>query len=107
MPHYFFDTFDGHETVSDEVGFDCASESEMRDQAIIALPSMARDELPDGDHHCFWVKVRDGNGRYVFYASLELKTHWLGEKAERPQDDRPKNHAAHETVIPRRGPACT
>ena len=77
MPRYFFDIHDGTELTVDEIGLPCATEQDVRDEAIKALPEIAKDELPDGPEHCFWVKVRDENGDYIFHASLMLKSGWL------------------------------
>jgi hypothetical protein len=77
MPSYFFDVEDNGELNIDNVGIELANEQAARNEAIRSLPAMAREELPDGPQHTFWVKVRDDAGEYIFQASLELKTTWL------------------------------
>lgn len=79
MPRYFFDIFDGDVLSPDDTGMDCESDLHARDQAIDALPDMAREELPDGAQRTMWVKIRDGTGSPIFEASLELKSRWLRE----------------------------
>jgi hypothetical protein len=77
MPRYFFDIEDNGELTVDDEGLELSSEKAVRDEAIRALPELAKDELPDGAQHSFWVKVRDESGAYIFQASLELKSGWL------------------------------
>lgn len=77
MPRYFFDTEDNGTLTVDEEGLELPSDKAVRDEAIRVLPEIAKDQLPDGPQHSFWVKVRDDSGAYVFEASLELKSSWL------------------------------
>ena len=77
MRRYFFDIHDGHTLILDETGVDCETEQHVRREAITVLPEIAKDQLPNGAEVCFWVKVRDESGIYVFEASLELKSGWL------------------------------
>lgn len=77
MPRYYFDTFDGTELCRDDDGIEFGNESDMRYAALDALPEIAGEELPDGDHRVMWVKVRDGAGADVFRATLSLKAEWL------------------------------
>ncbi len=77
MHRYFFDIRDGDNLSVDETGIECASLDDVRFQAIDALPEIARDELPDGDHHVFEVTVRDATGKRVFSGRLTLEVQWL------------------------------
>lgn len=77
MPRYFFDTEDDSVLTRDDEGLELQGEKAARDEAIRALPELAKDQLPDGPQHSFWVKVRDESGAYIFQASLELKSGWL------------------------------
>ena len=77
MPRFYFDTFDGDHTSVDSDGIECSSRQMVQDQAIDALPDMAREILPDGPNRMFRVEVRDGAGRIVFRATLELQSGWL------------------------------
>lgn len=77
MPRFYFDTFDGDRTAVDHEGLECASRDRVQDQAIDALPDMAREVLPDGPNRMFRVEVRDEAGNVVFRASLELRSEWL------------------------------
>ena len=77
MHRYFFDIRDGDNLSVDDIGIDCASLDDVRFQAIDALPEIARDELPDGDHRVFEVTVRDASGKPVFTGRLTLEVQWL------------------------------
>jgi NADPH-dependent ferric siderophore reductase len=77
MPRYYFDIHDGDHLSPDLEGLECSTPAMMRDEAICALPGIARDRLPDGDRQDFWVEVRDDTGRHVFRASLKLTSEWL------------------------------
>ena len=77
MPKFYFDTFDGDHTTADSEGIECSSQAMVQDQAIDALPDMAREILPDGPNRTFRVEVRDEGGRSSFRATLELQSAWL------------------------------
>lgn len=77
MVRYFFDTYDAGQRQEDDRGVECATREEMRRHAIAALPEIANEALPDGDHHEFGVRVRDQSGNYIFEAFLTLKSRWL------------------------------
>ena len=79
MSRFYFDIFDGEDEVRDIVGVDCDTPQQVREEAVSALPDMARDELPNGPDRTFWVKVRDAAGRKVFEASLVLTSKWIAE----------------------------
>ena len=63
MPLYFFDVIDNG--VLNREGF-----HEARDQAIVLLPDIARDELPDGERHTFACWVRDERDRVIYRGTL-------------------------------------
>ena len=44
--------------------------------ALRALPDMARDIIPDGDHREFVVTVRTEGGSEIYRATLTLKGEW-------------------------------
>lgn len=77
MARYFFDVDDGERRTLDRDGHEMVSPAAMRREAIGALPAIAADALPDGDHRVFQVRVRDEGGRPVFHASLTLAAGWL------------------------------
>jgi hypothetical protein len=81
MSRYYFDTHDGSNFSYDQYGVECGMQ-ELRNQAIRSLRDMADEELPDGPYHRFWIKVRDADGKYVFEASLELKSGWVSRDTE-------------------------
>jgi len=74
---YFFDIDDDRRLIRDRDGHEFQTRQEVRNAAIVALPDIARDELPDGDRRVFTVKVRDGTGKFVFEATLSLIATWL------------------------------
>jgi hypothetical protein len=78
LPRFYFDTFDGDHIAVDSEGIECSSHRMVQDQAIDALPDMARESLPDGPNRTFRVEVRDEAGKIVFRATLELQSEWLG-----------------------------
>jgi hypothetical protein len=77
LPKFYFDTFDGDQSSVDTEGIECLSDRMVQDQAIDALPDMARDTLPDGPQRTFRVEVRNECGDVVFRATLELHSTWL------------------------------
>jgi hypothetical protein len=72
MPRYFFDTYDGDRFLSDDVGLEFAGLDEAKAEAQKALPEMAREVLPDGNHRSFVVSVRDEAGVVRVRMSLSL-----------------------------------
>jgi len=77
LPTFYFDTFDGVHTNADSEGIECSSRQIVQDQAIDALPDMARELLPDGPNRMFRVDVRNEGGEVVFHATLELQSRWI------------------------------
>ena len=72
MPRYFFDTYDGNQMAPDEAGLELADIAAAKVEAQKALPDMARDAMPDGNHRTFVVSVRDEAGTVVVRAALSL-----------------------------------
>lgn len=78
MGQFFFDSHDNGRTARDEEGMDLADRDAAREQALSALPDIARDVLPrDGDRRDMIVDVRDASGRIVFTATLSLVARWI------------------------------
>lgn len=70
MPRYFFDVADGgpHQ---DETGTECATLDEVRNAAMAALPSVAKEQIPHGeDRRIFSVVAKDESGNAVYAATL-------------------------------------
>lgn len=78
MPRYFFDVMDGERQTSDDEGLVLANRETARREAIASLIDLARDELPDGDHRSFVIKVREDDGDYMLAATLSLDSDWIG-----------------------------
>jgi hypothetical protein len=72
MPRYFFDTYDGDRFLPDDVGLEFAGLEVAKQEAQKALPEMAREVLPDGNHRTFVVSVRDEAGTVRIRMSLSL-----------------------------------
>ena len=79
MPRYFFDTYDGEAFIRDEDGLVLEDLQQARDEAVLALPDIARETLPDGDRRDYVVEVRDEAGRKVWRATLSLVVERLTE----------------------------
>ena len=80
MPRYFIDTDDGDLSQQDADGLELPDDEAARTAALDALPDMARDKLPDGDHRTFRVTARDEQGAVVYCATMTLK----GERGQTP-----------------------
>lgn len=77
MPRYFFDIHDSGPTL-DSVGSDCADLDAVRQQALRALPDIARQEIPqDSDRRTFTVLVTNEDGLPVYAATLNFTALWL------------------------------
>ena len=50
-----------------------------KNAAVDALPDMARDELPDGDHRTFLAIVRDEHGRTLVRAEMLFNVTWTAD----------------------------
>jgi hypothetical protein len=75
---YFFDVHDGDHLTPDVEGVVCADLDEAAKEAVITLPEMAKDVVPDGDYRELVVRVRDEAGKEVLRASLVLRVERLG-----------------------------
>ena len=80
MPRYYFDTSNGDHHVRDDVGVELPGLEAAANEAVMALPDLARDALPDGDRRDFVASVRDETGRVAFRATLSLAVEWLAPR---------------------------
>jgi len=69
---YYFDTYDGQRFIPDDEGLVLSGPGEAKEEAIKALPHMARDGLARGDLREFVVEVHDEAGHKVWRAKLIL-----------------------------------
>ncbi|GJE61847.1 DUF6894 family protein [Methylobacterium trifolii] len=76
MPRYYIDTDDDDLLVESDGSEMLTSPAEARRAALDALPDMARDKMPDGDHRTFRATVRDEHGREVYTATMTLVGTW-------------------------------
>ena len=83
MPRFFIDTSDDESFVLDDTGQELANLAAAKQEAVSALPDMARDILPDGDHRTFLAIVRGEDGRMLLQASLTLAVTSLVPSDER------------------------
>ena len=59
MPHFYFDIDDGEHSSRGDVALEFADAQAARDNAVSALPDIARDVMPDGQQRDFFVTMRD------------------------------------------------
>jgi len=76
MAYFFIDTDDGDPRHRDEIGCDLADAEAARFAALDALPDIAREKIPDGDHRGFGVTVRINKREVIFIATLALMGGW-------------------------------
>ena len=69
---YYFDIRDGEYVQKDNDGVLLEGIEEARAHAVRALPDIARDDMPEGDHREFAIEVKDEDGRRLFTARLIL-----------------------------------
>ena len=90
MPRFFFDIHNGPSFSRDAIGSECNGHEGVRSEAMRALPSIARDEIPkDGDRQAFAVLVRDENDLTVYSATLTFAGLWIGDS---PIPEREEDH---------------
>jgi hypothetical protein len=77
MPRFYFDSDDGETPMTDTIGLDFADLRVAQQEAVRALPEIAKDALPDGENRDFIITVRDGSGP-VLRATLSLRVEKLG-----------------------------
>ena len=73
MPHYYFDTRDEGEIVSDEVGLELPGVPAATKVAARALAELALDVLPSSQERCLGVDVRDAEQRPVLTTELTYR----------------------------------
>lgn len=73
---FYFDVDDGNRLLHDDEGSEICSMRQMREAAMRMLPEIAGPPN-DTDYQMVSVKVRDGAGRYVLVAAMNLCTSWL------------------------------
>jgi hypothetical protein len=77
MPRFYFDVDDGETIVMDDVGLDLDGFQQAQGEAVKALPTIAKDCLPDGTRREFVVTVRNEVHRQVLRAKLSLTVETL------------------------------
>jgi hypothetical protein len=76
VPQYYFDIDDGDRIDPDTDGLELPDDASARLKALDALPDIAREKIPDGDHRTFQILVRDGERRVIYTATLTLMARW-------------------------------
>ncbi|AWN49511.1 hypothetical protein DK419_26860 [Methylobacterium terrae] len=91
MARYYFDVHDGQGLDRDDVGSECRDRDAIRNEAMVVLPSIARDAIPkDGDRQAFTVLVRNESNLTVYTATLSFAGLWVGEETPpRAEDPNP------------------
>ncbi|BCM88117.1 DUF6894 family protein [Methylobacterium indicum] len=94
MARYYFDVHDGRDLNRDNIGTECCDRAAIRNEAMVLLPSIARDAIPmDGDRQSFTVLVRNESSLTVYTATLSFTGLWVGEEAPpTAQDQDPDEH---------------
>ncbi|WP_425373693.1 DUF6894 family protein [Lichenihabitans psoromatis] len=82
MPRFYFDINDGAIDIRDDLGTEFVDRDAARLAAIDALPDIARDVMPNGNHRIMTCHVRDDQGRIIFEAKLILDARWLSDIPE-------------------------
>lgn len=82
MARYFFDINDGKTFWRDADGGEFHGFSDIRREAMLALPEIAKDKIPkDGDKQAYTVVVRDENNITVYTGILTFAGLWMGDVA--------------------------
>ena len=67
MPRYFFHVFENGHRTKDDVGIELDSDNDIEQEAIHALPEIAKDRVPeDGDQQAFTVVVTGERGQPIY-----------------------------------------
>jgi hypothetical protein len=70
VPHYYFDTRDGLELITDDVGLDFDDLHAARDEATRGLADLAKEALPGSERRELSIEVRDHMRRLLLRAAL-------------------------------------
>ena len=84
MPRFYFDCFDGHQWVRDDLGLECPSLDYALDEAQDALPEILREAMLDRGTLSLRVRIRDKSGREVGETTLDLKTRPMQQSPDQP-----------------------
>jgi hypothetical protein len=84
MTHYFFDTRDGDEFISDEVGLEFPNLEAVKVEAAKALAELARDVLPGSLRRRLTVEVRDQDRGPVLIAEMTFEARVLTSNGIEP-----------------------
>jgi hypothetical protein len=69
MPRYLFDIYEGEKHTEDHIGLDLDDSQAAQQEAVKALPAIAKDALPECD---FVIEVLDEARRPILRARLSL-----------------------------------
>jgi hypothetical protein len=72
MPRFYFDVHDGQKATPDTIGVELEDSHTALQEAIRALPGIARDALPDGTQRDFVIEIKDEARRPILRAKLSL-----------------------------------
>lgn len=71
---YFFDIFDGDHWTRDDLGIDLETDAKARQQSVLALCEMAREQIPgNGPYMDLAIRVRTGP-EVLFSTRLDFTT---------------------------------
>lgn len=78
MTQYFFDIYD-ELVVRDEVGLEFETLDAARQEAVVAISSIAKEVLPhDGQEKHIAIKVRSGSGDVVLTVEIKFSVSFGG-----------------------------
>jgi hypothetical protein len=66
MPRFFFDLTDNGVSFADSEGSDLATREAAEDEAAIAIMSIAKDAMPDGNFRQLSLRAREDGGAQIF-----------------------------------------
>ena len=77
MDWYYFDTRDGADVVTDDVGLEVADLETVKVLAAKGLAELAVDVLPGSSERCLGIDVRDHHSEPVLTTELTFKARLL------------------------------
>ena len=72
MPRYYFDIYDGEQSLADEDGMEVDDVEASKVEVRQVLANLARDIVRKGNHQSFSVNVRDEAGQIVLRGILSI-----------------------------------
>ncbi len=77
MAKYYFETEFENVLVSDEEGLELVDDHAARAAALRALPDIAKDTIPIGDHRVFTIRVLNETRALVYQGTVIFEGDWV------------------------------